>query len=61
MRTLAKTVTWRIVGSSATFTIAYLLTGELFISSSIAITQMAVNTVLYYIHETIWNKIKWNS
>jgi uncharacterized membrane protein len=28
------------------------------IATGIAVAQMIVNTVLYYIHETVWNRIK---
>lgn len=58
MRTLIKTLTWRVVGSTSTFLIAYVVTGQLVISSGIAVAQMIINTVLYYIHEIIWNRIK---
>jgi uncharacterized membrane protein len=58
-RSLVKTISWRITGSSATFAIAYILTGNLAVAGVIGITQMISNTVLYYIHERIWNKIGW--
>ena len=59
MRTLLKTLTWRVTGSTSTFTIAYLVTGSFTVSGGIAVIQMIVNTVLYYAHEEIWNKISW--
>jgi uncharacterized membrane protein len=58
MRTILKTLSWRVIGSSSTFLISYLITGQAFIATSIAIMQMVVNTVLYYIHEVIWNRVK---
>jgi uncharacterized membrane protein len=58
-RSLVKTISWRITGSSATFLIAYLLTGNLAVAGGIGIAQMISNTVLYYFHERIWNKIRW--
>jgi len=58
VRTLFKTLTWRVTGSASTFTIAYLVTGSFGISGGIAIIQMVVNTFLYYAHEEIWNRIK---
>jgi len=57
MRTLIKTLTWRLVGSTSTFVISYVVTGQLVIATGITIAQMIVNTILYYIHETVWNKI----
>jgi uncharacterized membrane protein len=58
MTVILKTLTWRIIGSSSTFLISYLITGQAFIATSIAVIQMVVNTVLYYIHELVWNKVK---
>lgn len=58
-RTLAKTITWRITGSTSTFTIAYLMTGNVGLSSGIAVVQMIVNTFLYYAHDSAWNHVKW--
>ncbi len=59
LRSLAKTVSWRVTGSASTFTIAYLVTGSAGISSGIAVIQMIVNTFLYWFHERVWNKINW--
>jgi uncharacterized membrane protein len=58
-RSLAKTLTWRITGSASTFTIAYLVTGSFGVSSFIAVIQMCVNTVLYWLHERAWTRIIW--
>lgn len=58
-RSIGKTISWRITGSSATFAVAYLISQNWAISGSIAIAQLTVNTVLYYIHERIWDRFKW--
>jgi uncharacterized membrane protein len=58
-RSLVKTLTWRVTGSTSTFTIAYLVTGSVGMSSGIAVIQMLVNTVLYLIHERAWNRTHW--
>jgi uncharacterized membrane protein len=58
-RSLVKTISWRITGSSATFAIAYIMTGSFAVAGVIGVTQMISNTVLYYFHERIWNRIKW--
>lgn len=59
LRSILKTVTWRITGSGATFLIALIMTGNLAIAGTIGIVQMFSNTLLYYFHERIWNKIIW--
>jgi uncharacterized membrane protein len=58
-RSIIKTISWRITGSSATFLIAYLISGNMSIAGTIAVIQLTANTILYYIHERIWNKIRW--
>jgi uncharacterized membrane protein len=58
-RSLIKTISWRITGSGATFFVAYLISDNFNISSTIALLQLVTNTILYYIHERIWNKINW--
>jgi uncharacterized membrane protein len=58
-RSIVKTITWRITGSGATFMIALIMTGDLAIAGTIGLVQMFSNTLLYYVHERIWNKIKW--
>jgi len=58
-RSLVKTISWRITGSGATFAISYLVLGDFSVAGTIAIIQVTLNTILYYIHERIWNKITW--
>ncbi len=58
-RSLAKTISWRITGSFATFLISFLVTGDLTFAGKIAIIQITANTILYYLHERIWNKVQW--
>ena len=58
-RTVAKTISWRITGSASTFLISFLISGNFAVASSIALIQITANTILYFVHERIWNKIKW--
>jgi uncharacterized membrane protein len=58
-RSIIKTITWRLTGSGATFLISYLMIGNFSIAGTIALIQMTSNTILYYVHERIWNVFKW--
>jgi len=58
-RSIIKTVTWRVTGSSATFLIAYIMTENFAVAGIIGIVQLISNSILYYIHERAWNNIKW--
>lgn len=59
LRSIIKTISWRITGSTAAVIIAYGVTGSIAISSTIGILHLVTNTFLYWVHERIWNKIKW--
>ena len=58
-RSLVKTVSWRLTGSGATFLISYLIAGDFAMAGTIAVIQLISNTLLYFVHERIWNKIGW--
>lgn len=58
-RSIAKTISWRITGSLATFAISYAVLGDFAVSGTIAIIQLILNTLLYFIHERVWNRIAW--
>lgn len=57
VKSLLKTVSWRIVGTIDTMIIAYILTGEIGIAFSIGSVELFTKMVLYYVHERIWNRI----
>lgn len=58
-RSLVKTISWRITGSTATFAISYAVLGDFTVSGTIAIIQLTFNTLLYFVHERVWNTIRW--
>jgi uncharacterized membrane protein len=58
-RSLVKTVSWRLTGSGATFVISYLIAGNFAVAGTIAMIQLVANTMLYFVHERIWNRIGW--
>lgn len=57
-RSLLKSITWRILGSASTMLISYALTGKPFVSLALTITDALLNMVEYYLHERVWDKIK---
>ena len=58
-RSLVKTITWRLTGSGSTFLIAWLITGNLSVASAILGIHFFTNTALYFVHERVWNHIRW--
>ncbi|MCW4631280.1 MULTISPECIES: DUF2061 domain-containing protein [Marinomonas] len=55
---MAKTMTFAVMHFSIAFSVAYLITGSLLVGGLVAIVEPAINTVAFYFHETIWNKIQ---
>ena len=59
IRSILKTLTWRITASLDTFVIAWIITGDWKMGGSIAGIEVITKIFFYYFHERIWNKIKW--
>jgi uncharacterized membrane protein len=57
MRSIAKAISWRIVGTTDTILISWLLTGEIKTAVAIGSIEVISKMVLYFGHERIWNKI----
>ncbi len=53
-RHLTKTITWRVVATTDTFLIAWLITGKVDWAAGIATIEVATKMILYYWHERIW-------
>ena len=58
-RSLAKTISWRALGSLDTFVLTYLITGEAKIGAFVASAEVMTKIVLYYFHERAWAHIRW--
>lgn len=55
-RHLAKTITWRIIGTIDTIIISWLITGRLSLGLTIGGIEIITKMVLYYSHERTWYK-----
>ena len=58
-RSLAKTLTWRVLAKSDTFIISWFVTGTWTLAGAIAGIEVVTKMFLYYGHERLWNRIKW--
>lgn len=59
IRSVAKAISWRVIGTLDTLLISYVLTGEVAIAASIASIDFVTKMFLYFFHERLWNKINW--
>jgi uncharacterized membrane protein len=58
-RSLAKSITWRLIAIAVTFIVGYVMTGSWQFAVSLSLISNLINFVLYYIHERFWLKIDW--
>jgi len=58
-RSIAKSVSWRIIGTLDTIFISWVVTGTLKVALSIGVIELVTKMVLYFFHERIWNTINW--
>lgn len=59
IRSIAKTISWRIIGTLDTIAISWIITGELTIAFLIGSIELITKMILYFGHERMWNAIKW--
>ncbi|MDC8000243.1 DUF2061 domain-containing protein [Aequorivita todarodis] len=56
-RHIAKTITWRIVGTLDTILLSWLITGNPWTGLKIGLAEVVTKMILYYFHERVWFKI----
>jgi uncharacterized membrane protein len=57
LKSLLKTLTWRITATLTTIGIAYFIIGDVSVALAIGGIEFFAKMVIYYIHERIWNKV----
>lgn len=58
-RSLVKTVIWRIFATLVTWTVVYIFTRMIVESLEITLVAAVVSMIAYYIHERVWNLVRW--
>jgi len=56
LRHIIKTITWRVIGTIDTITIAWLISGDPTTGLKIGGIELFTKMILYYIHERAWFK-----
>jgi len=57
LKSIMKSVSWRIVGTLDTMIISYFITGRVTVALSIGSVEVLTKTILYYFHERLWAHI----
>lgn len=55
-RHLAKTITWRVVGTVDTILLSWFITGNLTVGLTIGGIEVISKMILYFAHERVWYK-----
>ena len=54
---MIKTLTFASMHFSIAFGVTYQLTGDIVVGGLVAIVEPAVNTVAFFFHEKVWNRV----
>ncbi|MCM4157171.1 hypothetical protein DHD80_14275 [Gramella sp. AN32] len=57
IRSIVKTISWRIIGTMDTIAISWILTGQVSTALAIGSVELVTKMLLYFGHERIWDKI----
>lgn len=58
-RSLVKVVSWRATVTMSNFLGAWWVSGSLTAGLGFAGFALVVNSVLYFLHERVWNQVSW--
>jgi uncharacterized membrane protein len=59
-RSLAKGISWRIIGTLDTMFWAWIFTGNLVMAAKIGAFEIGSKIILYYFHERLWQLVPLN-
>ena len=60
-RSIAKSISWRVLGSIDTFVLGSLISHQAKIGAIIASSEVLTKLALYYLHERGWAHIRWGA
>ena len=58
-RSIIKAITWRIFALLITTIVSFAILGTWSVSIAIGISSNLLKTLLYYIHERLWERTDW--
>lgn len=59
LRSLLKTLTYRVAAVIGTWILLWLITRDIKETTFLTLVVHLLLTIIYYVHERIWNKISW--
>ena len=58
LRSIAKSVSWRVIATFTTIIIVYVLTGKLALALLAGGLEVVIKLIIFYFHERVWNTVK---
>lgn len=56
-RSIIKALSWRFLATIITFSVSWIIIGELKIAAEIGIADTIIKLGVYYTHERVWNRL----
>ena len=56
-RSALKSVSWRMIATSTTMFLVYIVTGKLELSASVGVGDVVLKMMFYFLHERIWDRV----
>jgi uncharacterized membrane protein len=56
-KSIVKTISWRVVATLTTMTLAYLFIGDVTIALEIGFFEVILKMIFYYVHERVWSRM----
>ena len=58
-RSIAKSISWRVIASLTTMILVFVFTGKLALAAGIGFFEVIIKLTVYYAHERAWNHVHW--
>jgi len=56
-RHIAKTITWRLIGTLDTVLLSWMISGNPYVGLKVGFAEVLTKMLLYYFHERVWFKV----
>ncbi len=58
IRSIAKALSWRFLATLITFSVAWVITGQLTLAAEIGLADTLIKLGVYYSHERLWVRVR---
>ena len=59
LRTIAKALTWQVIGLAVTGALAWFHTGSMLTAVSFALSTATSGLAFFFVHERLWARVRW--